>query len=67
MGKIEKKQYEKGNKKIDNIDEALDLTVEAGKKVNKKSKALQPWIFCFMKVFNYISSGAYLKGSRGDL
>ena len=27
------------NKKIDNINEAIDLTVEAGKKVDKKSKA----------------------------
>ncbi len=42
MGKKEKKQkkqYEKGNKRIDNMSEAIDLTVKAGKKVDKKSKA----------------------------
>lgn len=42
MGKKEKKQkkqYEKGNKKIDNLGEAIDLTVSAGKKMDKKSKA----------------------------
>ena len=42
MGKKEKKgkkKYEKGNKRIDNMDEAIELTREAGKKVEKKSKA----------------------------
>ena len=39
MKKRQKKQYEKGNKKLDNIDEAIDMTVTAGKKMNKKSKA----------------------------
>ena len=37
--KKEKKKYEKGNKRIDNMDEAIELTREAGKKVEKKSKA----------------------------
>ena len=37
--KKEKKKYEKGNKRIDNVDEAIELTREAGKKVEKKSKA----------------------------
>ncbi len=37
--KKQKKKYEKGNKKIDNISEAIDLTLEAGRKVDKKSKA----------------------------
>ena len=39
MKKREKKKYEKGNNKIDNISEAIDLTVEAGRRVDKKSKA----------------------------
>ena len=37
--KKEKKKYEKGNKRIDNVEEAIELTREAGKKVEKKSKA----------------------------
>ena len=39
MKKRQKKQYETGNKRIDNIDEAIDITINAGKKMDKKSKA----------------------------
>ncbi len=39
MKKREKKKYDKNNRRIDNVDEAIELTREAGRKVEKKSKA----------------------------
>ena len=39
MKKREKKKYDESNNRIDNVDEAIDLTKKAGRKVEKKSRA----------------------------
>lgn len=39
MGKRKKKEYDENNKRIDNVDEAIELTKKAGRKVEKRSKA----------------------------
>lgn len=39
MGKRKKKKYDENNKRIDNMDEAIDLTKKAGHRVEKRSKA----------------------------
>ena len=39
MGKRKKKEYDENNKRIDNMDEAIELTKKAGRKVEKRSKA----------------------------